>query len=445
MRKRLYQLLRNTRPHAALTRQYTAELDRNQWLSQAEIEQISWQKLKRLLNHAYTTVPYYQQKFQELGLRPQDIQTPKDFRRLPLLNKDDIRRNEDAFISTKFTKETMTRAVTSGSSGQPFVVYHDLDAEAASVAAFARSRSWFNVEFGDKVAWIWGRRDEISGGFKQQIIHWLKREKWLDGYRPSPERLQQYAAELAAWQPHLIAGYTNVIYLLAQHIKRRNIKGIAPRMIETTGMPLLPYERKLIESVFQCPVSDRYGSHETLSVVAAECPQGKRHIFSDLCYLEILVDGRPAAPGERGEVVATPLHAWGMPLLRFRMEDIAAFDDRACSCGRGLPVLKDIAGRITGIFTLPSGKRLYGGIFRHLALKDTTAIKRFKAHQFSPDKIEITLQPAEGFTPQTIDLIRRRCMEILGNEPVDLEIAVVDEISPTASGKHLVTTSDVPL
>jgi len=445
MHKRLYRLMRMSRPHTALTLKYAQELERNQWLSQAEINQIAWQKLKKILDHAYETVPFYRQKFRDMALTPKNIQTPEDFRQLPLLDKDDIRPNEDDFISEKLPKEGMTRAVTSGSSGVPFVVYHDRDSEAASVAAFARSRGWFGWEFGDKVAWIWGRRDEISDGFKQQLIYWLKGEKWLDGYRPTQEMLQQYAAELSSWKPDLIAGYTNVIYLLAQYFHRQGIAAIRPKMIETTAMTLLPHQRELIEKVFQCPVSDRYGSHETLSIVAAECPHGKRHIFSDLCYLEILVDGRPAAPGERGEVIATPLHTWGMPLIRFRMDDVAVFDDNPCSCGRGLPLLRDIEGRVTSIFTLPSGKRLYGGIFRHLALKDTTTIKKFKAHQFSPDKIEITIQPGESFEPELVDLIRRRCLDILGNEAVELKVTVVDEIAPTSGGKHLVTTSDVPL
>jgi phenylacetate-CoA ligase len=178
----------------------------------------------------------------------------------------------------------------------PFVIYRDHISDATWVAAFARSRRWFGWEFGDKVAWIWGRRDEMSQSFKQRLIFWLKQEQWLHGYHPTAAMLQQYAEVLARCKPDLLAAYANVIYPFAQYLDTNKITGIRPKMMETGGMVIEPHERQLIEQVFQCPVSDRYGSHETVSPVAAECPQGRRHIFSDLCYLEFLVDGRPADP-----------------------------------------------------------------------------------------------------------------------------------------------------
>ena len=445
MHKQLYQLLRMARPHRYLTSRYEQELEQNQWLGRDEIDQITWHKLKNLLHHAYSTVPYYRQMFGKLGLTPDDIITPADFRQLPLLNKDDIRYQEEMFISRKYSTENMSRAVTSGSSGVPFVVYHDDDTEAVWVAAFARSRRWFGWEFGDKIAWFWGRRDEVSQTFKQHLIYNLKHEKWFDGYRPTPDNFSDWSRKLDRWQPDMLAGYTNVIYLFAQYLDSHAITDIHPKVVETAGMSISPHERELIEEVFQCSVSDRYGSHETMSVVAAECPVGNRHLFSDLCYVEILTDGRPAAYGEPGEVIATPLHSLGMPLIRFRMGDVATLSDEQCSCGRGLPLLKDITGRVTSIFTLPSGKRLYGGVFRHLALKDTTCIKRFRVHQLSKEKIEVTLQPGGNFSSDAIEIVRQRCLEILDNEPVELVINVVDEIPTTAGGKFLVTISDVPV
>jgi len=445
MYRQLYQLMRMTRPHKFLLRRYERELEHNQWLSRAEIQKISWQKLKRLLEHAYENVPFYRQRLQEIGLTPQDIQTEEDFRQIPLLTKDDIRKSEDLLIAANFAKDKMKRSVTSGSTGVPFVTYHDHYFQAANVAAFARSRRWFGWEFGDKVAWIWSRYEDRPQSVRERTISYIKRERWMDGFRPSPERMQQFAETLIRWKPDLLAGMGNVIHLFALYLTAQNIKGIRPKFVETAGMKLWPHERELIERVFQCPVSDRYGSYESGSVVAAECPEGNRHIFSDLCYLEILRDGQPAPHGEPGEVIATPLDAFGMPLIRFRLNDIAVLDDQVCSCGRGLPLLRDIEGRVTSIFTLPSGKFLYGGVFRHLVLKDTMAVKRFQVHQYSKEKIEVTLERGDGFEHGVVDLVRARCLELLGDEPVELTIKVTDEIPTTASGKHLVTTSDVPV
>jgi phenylacetate-CoA ligase len=417
----------------------------DQWLSPEQIEDISWQKLRRLLVHAYEHVPFYQQRFQAIGLTPQDIKTREDFLRVPLLTKDDIRQHEDRLIARNFSRAKMKRTVTSGSTGVPFVTYHDHYFEAANVAAFARSRAWFGWKFGDKIAWIWGRREEIPDTLPQKLIYRLKKERWMDGFRPAGENIREFAEMLQSWKPDLIAGYTNVIYLLAQYIINRDIRSVRPKFVETTAMKLWPHERELIQQAFQCPVSDRYGSHETGSIAASECPAGNRHIFHDLCYLEILIDGRPAQAGEPGEVVATPLYAFGMPLIRYRVGDIASLNPERCSCGRGLPLMQDIEGRVTSIFTLPSGRLVYGGAFRHLALKDTLAIKRFQVHQYTKERIEVTLERGAGFGDHIVDLIRKRCLAIIGDEPVELTIKVTDEIPTTISGKHLVTTSDVPV
>lgn len=445
MYKALYTILRSRRPHAFREQQIEHEFERDQWLSQKQVQAVAWRKLKVLLDHAYAHVPFYRRRFDALGLAPQDIQTPEDYRQLPLLTKEDIRQNEDQLIAEGFSKAAMHRVVTSGSTGEPFTTYHDLEYQAANVAAFARSRRWFGWEFGDKVAWFWGRREEIPQTFKERLVYQIKQERWMDGFRPTPERMQTFAEELVRWKPALIAGYTNVIYLFAQYLDAHRIVGIRPRFVETGAMPLWPHERALIEQIFQCPVSDRYGSHESGSVVAAECPAGNQHVFSDFCYLEILVNGLPAHLGEPGEVVATPLYGYGFPLLRFRLNDVATWDDQLCPCGRGLPLLRDIQGRVTSIFTLPSGKLLYGGVFRHLVLKDMAGINKIRVHQYTKDKIEVILEKDPAFDASLIALVHERCLKLLEDEPIELTITVVDEIPTTASGKHLVTTSDVPV
>ena len=441
----LYRFFRILQPHWPQARQIERAFECDQWLSQEKVQAVAWRKLKALIEHAYAHVPYYHQQFAALGITPQDIQTSQDYGQLPLLTKDDIRRNTDALIADTVSRSQMHRVVTSGSTGEPFVTYHDFTYQAANVAAFARSRRWFGWEFGDKVAWFWGRREEIPQTLRERLINQIKQERWFDGFRPTPESMGAFAEMLARWKPDLIAGYTNVIHLFAQYVERHGITGIRPKSIETTAMQLWPHERELIARVFDCPVSDRYGSHESGSIVAAECPAGSRHIFEDFCYVEFLADGKPVAYGEPGEVITTPLYAYGMPLLRFRVGDVAVPDDRVCACGRGLPLMRDIVGRVTSIFTLPSGKLLYGGVFRHLALKDTLAVKRLQVHQHSKDRILVTLEKGESFDDNVVELVRARCRLVLGDEPVELTIQVVDEIPTTASGKLLVTISDVPV
>jgi hypothetical protein len=107
--------------------------------------------------------------------------------------------------------------------------------------------------------------------------------------------------------------------------------------------------------------------------------------------------------------------------------------------------LQDIQRRVTSIFALPSGKLLYGSVFRHLVLKDALAVERMHVHQYARDRIEVTLEKGPEFDETLIPRMRERYLKVLEGEPVELTIHVVDEIPTTASGKHLAATSDVPV
>jgi phenylacetate-CoA ligase len=430
-----------TNPRELLTIKYTRELERSQWLSQEELQQISWQKLKKLLDHAYTHVPFYCQRFQELGLTPQDIQTEADFRQLPFLTKEDIRQHTDLLLATNFRRNQLEHSFTSGSTGTPVVLYHDQNRKCANFAAFTRSYRWFGGDPGDKIAWVWGRRGDLP---KPTLKQRLKPERWMDAFNPNLENLRDFAEELSRWQPDIITGYANVIYLLAEYIANHHITGIRPKFVQTTAMSIWPHEREFIKQVFQCPISDRYSSHEAGAIIAVECPQGNRHIFSDCCYVEIIKDGLPVPPGEVGEVIITPLYDLGMPLLRYRMTDVASLAKTPCPCGRGLPLLDELLGRTNSIFTLPSGRLLHGLAFRE-PLDGNLAIRKFRIHQYSKDRIEAFLQKGPGFNDEVLAKIHVHYSKLLRDEPVEWKITITDDMPTTVAGKLLVATSDVPV
>src|SRR5579883_1948361 len=85
------------------TYEYWREFEANQWLPAEEIAALQWRRLRTLLTHAYETVPYYRAAFDDLGACPEDIQTPEDFARLPVLEKATIREHKDRLVSSKFS------------------------------------------------------------------------------------------------------------------------------------------------------------------------------------------------------------------------------------------------------------------------------------------------------------------------------------------------------
>jgi phenylacetate-CoA ligase len=135
-------------------------------------------------------------------------------------------------------------------------------------------------------------------------------------------------------------GYPSAIYLLCLQARkeRRNLHELGIRASFVTGEVLFPHQRELISQTLGAPVADGYGGRDS-GFIAHECPQGGMHILSDAVIVEIIgPDGKPVAPGESGEIVATDLYSHEAPFLRYATGDVAALSTQSCPCGRPLPL-----------------------------------------------------------------------------------------------------------
>src|SRR5262249_21301964 len=172
--------------------------------------------------------------------------------------------------------------------------------------------------------------------------------------------LAAFAVRLKRRPPGLIFGHAHSLYLLAKFVECHGPAGIRPRGIITTAMVLHDWQRRVIEVVFACPVTNRYGCEE-VSRIACECERhAGLHINSDGVYVEVLAGGRPAADGEPGAVVVTDLVNRAMPILRYKVGDVAALTKRRCECGRGLPLMERIEGRESDYVTTELGELISG-------------------------------------------------------------------------------------
>src|SRR5262249_18305868 len=126
------------------------------------------------------------------------------------------------------------------------------------------------------------------------------------------------------------------------------------------AMVLHDWQRKSIEQVFDCKVTNRYGCEE-VSLIACECERHEGlHVNADGVYVEIIRNGRVARPGESGSVVVTDLTNRAMPILRYQVGDVAVVSDRRCDCGRGLPLLERLEGREADYVVTPAGELISG-------------------------------------------------------------------------------------
>src|SRR6516225_5053080 len=233
----------------------------------------------------------------------------------------------------------MLKITTSGSTGEPFVCYADKYQLEMRWAATLRAMEWTGYRFGDRQARLWHQTIGMSLGqiIRERIDAVFSRRIFIPAYEMSDNNLPRSMEKLRKFRPVLIDGYPELFNFLAHYIKQHGLQGVRPKGIISSAQTLPDQSRQVIEEAFQCRVFDKYGSRE-FSGIAYESQGHDGHLVVAENYIvEILKEGRPAKPGELGEVVITDLNNRCMPLIRYRVGDLAvAIDNTVPSpCGRG--------------------------------------------------------------------------------------------------------------
>ena len=161
--------------------------------------------------------------------------------------------------------------------------------------------------------------------------------------------------------------------------------------------------------------------------------------------MEILKDGKPALPGETGEVVITDLNNYCMPFIRYRIGDLAtASDGTPCSCGRGLPKIQHIQGRVQSIIIAANGNYIGGAFFGHVFKDYYFCVKQYQVIQTQLDKITLVIVKASRFDNDIFNKILDELKKYLGKE-MKIQVKFQDKIELTKTGKHHAVLSKIPI
>jgi phenylacetate-CoA ligase len=162
---------------------YRRELEKTQWLSTEEINKIQIKNLKAVINHAYSTVPYYKKLFKEVDLYPSDIKEINGLNKIPPLSKSNIQNNEDLLLSQNMPQNQMI-SYYSGGTGNPIDFFITKDQISWEIAAEFRAYSWADYHLGDRCALFWGSPFEISKQEKmiKRITSWIEGIKLFSTY-----------------------------------------------------------------------------------------------------------------------------------------------------------------------------------------------------------------------------------------------------------------------
>lgn len=417
------------------------ELEKTQWLKPKEISRIQERRLRALVKQAYENTKFYNKLFKERGLKPSDIKTGEDLAKLPILTKKDIKANFDDLVAINYPRHKMIPWSTGGSTGEPMRFLVIRKHRSWETAAMLRGASWCGYELGDKLALLWGSLLDISESkkFYKRIMNTLLREIVLNSHELSEENMRTYAERLLKFKPKIVKGYASAVDLFARFLKHEKIE-LNPEAVITTCEKLFDHQRKRIENVFGCDVFDSYGSRE-VEEIATECKEHVGyHIASENVVIEFTKNGEHVAPGETGSILVTNLCNYAMPFIRYEIGDLGKPSNEICPCGRGLPLLNSVEGRIVDVIVTP--EKFVSPVNLSLIFKDPS-VRQFQIIQKRDKKIVVKIIKGTGYTSKDtkyiIDMLRR----YLGNIEIALEF--VDSIPQTESGKTRLVISEIPV
>lgn len=420
------------------------QYESDQWLPPAELAKLQWWRLKLLLDYAYREVPYYRKQWQALGVQPADIQSMDDFSALPLLTKADIRANFDDLKATSMQGELLYKT-TGGSTGEPTRFAYSRESNSRRHAVMWRGYNWASAPLGVRSLMLWGAgvgTPSIRQRTKDHLYHAMFSRRIVNSFHMTEANMAQYADAIDAYRPRVLLGYTGPLLRLAQWLRDTGRQVSPLDSFISCGEVLHDFQRELIEQAFGCPAFNTYGCREFM-LIAAECEfHDGLHVNSDHLVVELVKTDDAPREGDSGEVVVTDLSNYGMPLIRYATTDLATPADHACRCGRGLPLLKRIDGRVLDAIHTPDGRVLPGMFFPFL-FKETPGVSRYQVVQRRLDHLDLMLVRGPLFNDDTLAFIRREIRKVVG-DGVQLDCHFVDEIPLTRSGKTRLTISDLP-
>ncbi len=373
------------------------------YLPQEQICQARDRRVRQIVRHAATTVPYYRDWFCQQGVDPGEIRTANDLQRLPLIDKSAVRAQPERFMSQSRWARDAVPFTSSGSTGQPLTVYHDRQSVLLGSAFAQRFKDVLARGFG--LSWAF-RLVEIMfpQSASQQAAVSLRQTRWLP-FRPVRVRLsllqplEEVVAAINEYRPDVISGYGSYLEGLFTVVARRGLPMHRPRLLVYGADAMSERGQRLIEQHYGIPVLAAYTSIEAPNL-AFMCEQREGfHLNVDVVHVRLVgADGSTVPNGERGELVISSLLNRATVLLNYRQADVGVLSAERCPCGRTLPLLSGLEGRTQDLIYLPDGQFLYSAqiskVF-HLASLPGQVVLQHQLIQHDFDHFELRLATAD--------------------------------------------------
>jgi phenylacetate-CoA ligase len=411
-------------------------LEESQWWTESEIRKYQNAKLAKLMLHCQHNTLFYKDFFADNKIDSQDI-TIANLHSLPLISKEFLRTNLDSLVD-KSNLLASEKAKTSGSTGIALQFPKSLLSTAIQYAAMYRGHKWHGVEIGEKEARLWGIPVNKFDRMKVLLFDIFLNRFREDEYNLEPNVLINFTKKIKKKKPKYLMGYTSMVSQYAIFLKNNSIdmSNLNLKMVKCTSETINVWEREIIEDVFNCPLVSEYGAAET-GLIAFQCEKGSQHIMSDCVIVEYLDPEENLDDPRLKEIVVTNLDNFALPIVRYRVGDFVIPSEEKCSCGRDLPIIDKIVGRVSNVIQGENGKRWHSIILYYIMKSyenDIGGVVQFKVIQDSINELSFFLITDSPFTKASELYIKNKCRETFG-ESMHIHLRVVTSLPRELSGK----------
>ena len=383
-------------------------------------------RLRQLVRHAYDRIPYYRRLFEASGLHPDHIRSLADLERIPITNRSDIQSLEPGQICAKgYAIEKLRTLQTSGSTGMPVTVRRTLAEERILLAYRVRASGEYGLGLRSRRVQIDYLRAETLRVMEPQIYErfGILPRLLLDWQTPKARLVE----EVERFRADILSGPPSVLAWLADEFTEADRRRMNFRLTITGAETLTPAMRGQIERGFGAPVADIYGSHEVVFIAMQRAGSAEYRVCEDAVILEVLRDGRPAGPGESGEVVVTALHSFAMPFLRYRLGDRVTLAAPPRDGEDPYLSLRSIDGRTREQFTLADGRVLHAYPLGD-AVRAHAEVRRFQLVQEERNRFRLQIVLYRD-SAEIRERVRTALCRQLG-PGVSLQLEVSDRLMP---------------
>ena len=413
-----------------------ALLEKSQYWAQPELLAYQNQKLLRLLGHCQQNVPFYRTRFPEQVFSENQLALDH-LKAYPVIDKAIMRQHLNEFIAADGQGPT-EHAKTSGSTGVALHFPKSLQASAFQLGAMYRGHRWHGIEPGALEARLWGIPVNPLSRCKVHLIDRLLNRFREIEYNLTPSVLDDFYVKLLKRKPAYLMGYTSMVSQFAHYLEEteKNGRALNLKMVKCTSETIHDTDRARIERAFGCPLVSEYGAAEA-GVIAFQCEAGSLHLMADCCIVEFLDPPDNADESGLKEIVVTNLDNFATPIVRYKIGDLAEPIDTPCTCGRMLPCVRNIVGRVSDIVKSVDGRRWHSIIFYYImkGLEEKHGgVKQFKVIQTSLTNIDFIIVPGPDYTSLAEQYIIAMCKKHFG-ATMRVSIQIVSIIEREKSGK----------